>query len=123
MADIAFTNIQQAPPGPYSYTVADLLLDQAGNNVAGPTDFSTFVLTEDTGIVLFNSTGGSINFLPETVADAKTGRTRVTSIAIAAGKVALFGPLKRDGWANSVTGIMRMQASATGLRACIVKML
>lgn len=127
MADIVFPNILSSPPGSYTYTLGDLGLQNAGNNVAGPTDFSTIpTFGDDTLIILFNSTAGSLNFTAESNPDSKFGRsasTAQTVFAIGAGLYRIMGPLKADGWANRTTGIMRMQASAAGIRACVIRMI
>lgn len=127
MADIVFPNILAAPPGPYSYTSANMGLESADNNIAGPTDFSTIPsLADGTAIMVFNSTGAPITLTLESNPDSKFGRSGSTAqnqYSIAAGAYRLFGPLNMDGWANRTTGIMRMQASATGLRGFVVRMI
>ena len=124
MADIAFTNVY-TPPGSYSYTATDLQLDSASFDVKGPTDFSTFAGSDNDLVIVFNSTGAPITLTHTGYADAKTGRTPQTAqsqISIPAGDVRMLGPFRQDGWRNPADGLMRMQASAVGLRMALIRL-
>lgn len=122
MADFDFANVK-SPSGPYGYTAVDMVLDQAGSELRIGADFDQFQVTGREMVVLFNSTGSPINFLPVSVADSKgrTASSTQTTQAVAAGDTVMAGPFEQEGWANA-SGKMRMQASAVGLRACVVRL-
>lgn len=122
MATTAFVNIL-TPPGSYGSTATDLGLDTATtNDVKSGADDSDFAVTGRELLIVFNSTGGSVNLLLTSVAEPVTQRAtnpNPLSIAIPAGDTRMFGPFARIGWAAS-NGRMKMQASAAGLRAAVL---
>jgi hypothetical protein len=122
MADVAFTNIL-VTAGSYVSTAQDLGFTSAGNDLASGANVNTFTATDNDLLIVFNSTGGSLNLLITPVADAKLGRVTTPnplSIAIATLTGRMFGPFKKDGWADT-NGVIRIAASAAGVRAVIIR--
>jgi len=122
MATTAFPNVL-TPPGAYGSTAVDLGLDvSTTNDIKDGANDSDFAVTGKELLIVFNSTGGSLNLLltsqPEPVTQRATNPNPL-SIAIPAGDTRMFGPFPRVGWADT-TGRMKMQASAARLRAVIL---
>lgn len=122
MALVPFVNVL-VPTGSYVATAVNLGLDVATtNDVANGANSSTIQSTGKELLLVFNSAGTSTNLLLTSQPDPVTQRStnpNPLSIAIPAGAYRSYGPFARTGWADS-SGLITMQASATGLRAVVL---
>lgn len=122
MADVAFTNIVQLGSIEPAHLSLDLNLD-AGNLISFSADRSFWVSGGRDILVIFNTTGGSLNltFTTQPKVDGRVQSTAQSVFAIAPGKYRSFGEFPLSGWADGSNQIF-VQASATGLRGVILRL-
>lgn len=123
MATSTHPNVQSIGSEDYSNASVDLGLDDGANDIDDGADDNDFAATGRDLLIVHNSTGAPVNLLVTSVADRFGRETdpNPLSLAIPAGETHRFGPLATAGWAAS-NGRIKIQASATGLRAAILQL-